>query len=255
MKNHQYTLFSPGGNDTALVENRDSSIDRSDYPRIAQEIMTIMERSCEQVGFIEKATLQNSDGRLHMMGGEFCVNALRSLAMQLRSETNRDSLRLESSGLTGTISLEIKGNGVEVALTPGQLRRENALTIVKIPGITHFVEKVDNLPSQEAQGLSLSTILDTYKEILEGVQAVGYIPYTQKEGAFVSQPLIYVVSTDTKIYETGCGSGSLAVFQDLALAQAEIIQPSGYSYELTRSDDVIKLFSPVIKLGGDCVSV
>src|SRR3989344_7322193 len=87
---------SPGGNPTALVL---TSIDRLRQRSVAKKIMKKIP-ACEQVGFIERAKNSKAVCRLQMMGGEFCGNALRALAMWLVFVSNRKvgQFIVESSG-------------------------------------------------------------------------------------------------------------------------------------------------------------
>ncbi len=73
IKQLKISYLRPSGNDTALVEGL---FDKE--RRIEINNMILKERSdIEQVGFYK---VQGQQLRLEMAGGEFCGNALRSLA-------------------------------------------------------------------------------------------------------------------------------------------------------------------------------
>ena len=65
---------APAGNITLLVT---SPVPRAQYAKLSARLMENSLWRAEQVGFIVPP-IMGGDGRLEMMGGEFCGNALRS---------------------------------------------------------------------------------------------------------------------------------------------------------------------------------
>src|SRR5579859_6163185 len=91
MKN-TITIIRPGGNDTALIEGIVSVEKRKN---INAQIMAKFP-NVEQVGFYDYDKTANI-AILEMAGGEFCGNAVRSLAYLLLGKANGE-LTVQSSG-------------------------------------------------------------------------------------------------------------------------------------------------------------
>ncbi|MFT7184454.1 MAG: diaminopimelate epimerase [Oceanicoccus sp.] len=248
MKKYTFYKYSPGGNETILIENRSASISRENYPSIAKKIMQLKQLQCEQVGFIEPETSPEANGRLHMMGGEYCVNAIRCLAMRLSKENPQKTLQIECSGTNELTKVLIEGENVRVVLDPGKLKKEEEICIVQMPGITHLVTQVKEFTNKTQQNEQMVELLIQYKNQLNEVEAIGYILYKIVPTGVDIRPLIYVRSTESKVYETACGSGSLAVFQDIGQNSLNIIQASSYIYKMEKIKEKVELSSPVISI-------
>ena len=68
-----FQAADPAGNITLLVT---TPVPPQDYPAVAARLLSIRELDAEQVGFLVPPQGEGAL-RLEMMGGEFCVNALR----------------------------------------------------------------------------------------------------------------------------------------------------------------------------------
>ncbi|MDR2503975.1 MAG: hypothetical protein LBD82_06320 [Deltaproteobacteria bacterium] len=257
-----FVKISPGGNPTILLEKR--QVAQRDRAAAAAALMSQLHLGAEQVGFVDCAA---SPPSLEMMGGEFCLNATRALAYELRRrgallplEDTDDLYGLaRSSGLTEPVQLRVRAGrraGAEDALEcfislrlPWSEKTisvpARGLTLIRLPGITHLLVEEKNTP--------LRTVPDLQKEAraymrrfgLEKEAACGIIRHrpwnipeqerarlplkTQCPGRSIT-PLVHVAATGSLTAESACGSGSLA----LALALAgnkeislPVLQPSG----------------------------
>lgn len=241
MKTYKYL---PGGNPTLLIDNITQEIERSDYSKKAQNFLG---QSVEQVGYIEKG--KKTPFRLVMMGGEFCINALRSLAMWVWERTSEQEMLLESSGTDELIRCEVKDGEVSIFIAPSGIQTivmDERSTLVLLNGIAHLVEKDFVWSGEESiKKVFLERIYPLIAKKTETYQAVGYIGI----GAdFKIYPLVYVKDTQSLIYESACGSGTLAAFIALTGKQKIFLQPSGLPFSVEQRGDFYCLTSKVISM-------
>jgi len=211
----RYTTVDPTKNITLLVT---TPVQRSLQPQTALWLLR-HEPEAEQVGFLEPA--DGGDGRLQMMGGEFCGNATMALGAWLcRSRklpagvTHAFSLEISGAeapvpcsvtplpyGYVGTVSmpLPLKVEERQFPSASGTLQ----LPVVFLPGICHIIAPDGAVARDEAEELLRRWSVD-----LPG-EAVGLI--LLEESHMRIDPLVYVKPTDTAVWERGCGSGSAAV--------------------------------------------
>lgn len=227
-----YTIWDPTKNITLLVS---TPVPRAMQPEVAAKLMA-QRPQVEQVGFIEPATLPGAVLRLQMMGGEFCGNASMSAAAYA---ADRDGLTgpevpLEVSGHEGilTCRLDRQADGLwgtvnmplPVDITTAELPGGISVPAVVFDGIVHCIVPAGSLSRETAESAirPLCAALDA--------DACGIMLYDKDAGSIT--PLVYVRSTDTAVWESGCGSGSAAVGSYLA-AQAgkavtvDLSQPGG----------------------------
>jgi len=211
MKIH-YTILDPTENITLLVR---TPVPRADQPRLAAELMK-QEPKAEQVGFLEPS--EKSEARLQMMGGEFCGNAAMSLAALLCRRKGRAEadIPLEVSGAAGTVNCHVTWvdgcylGTVEMPL-PEKIEQTSLpldgkdclFPVVFFEGICHAVLPWGSVGREQAEA-----VLRAWSPLLPR-EAVGLLFYDQ--AAERIDPLVYVKSTDTAVWERGCGSGSAAV--------------------------------------------
>ena len=229
----KYTVWDPTKNITLLVS---TPVERSAQAETAARLMAARPQ-VEQVGFLEPAAAPGAELRLQMMGGEFCGNASMSAAAELAQRTGGGArtVPLEVSGYPGVLSVRLspRADGgwdgtvamplprtVGAAEIPGAGR----VPAVTFDGITHCIVPAGRLtrPQAEAAVRPLCAAL--------GADACGILLYDEPAGAFA--PLVFVASTGTAVWESGCGSGTAAVAAVLAArAQADrtvrLRQPGG----------------------------
>ena len=262
--NVEYDKVYPGGNTTAIVQTRVSEAQRSP---IAAAIMAA-DTTIEQVGFLRPSDV--ADARLDMMGGELCINAVRSVAaivgktnptkttVSIHTATLREPL-LCTNSYTDDAGLNV-GVNWQVEYKLDELDEEHG--VVHLGDISHVLCRRDELPSEAETDTIFAVVSKRFAHLLDGLLAFGIIPFVVAGEKYHIRPVVHVPAVPSTIPETGCGSGSLA----LALAvlmptggQLEVVQPSGVPYRITiaESDGVIQasLESPVEVLGRRTIAV
>ena len=228
----RFYKISPGGNTTILLDS--FQVQPRCRAEVANKLMGNLSLGGEQVGFIGWPGSESAgeSPTLSMMGGEFCVNALRAYAAALAFETGQTTWRgsIASSGADGLINAYVTGGGkdvdaaIEVPLgkgcavrpLPGDDGKEACQgAIVELPGITHIV--LPGNPDYEVSSLEMDRDLIRSAENwrrapgLAESPAVGCIWFYFKKDQLSMQPLVWVRETDSCCFETSCGSGALAL--------------------------------------------
>ena len=117
---YEFSIFRPGGNDTLLIKG----ILRKTLRKSINDTAMSKYPNIEQVGFYSYSNNAKL-GRLEMAGGEFCGNALRSLAYLLLD------------GKKG--ELQFKVSGVNRILKAGVNKSNSAFAQIPIPvSYTHL---------------------------------------------------------------------------------------------------------------------
>lgn len=245
-----FVKMNPAGNTTLLVTD---AVPRAQHMELARLFMGPAFLAVEQVGYVERPRDSRAVARLQMMGGEFCGNASRALAALLvdrgapgvsgRGRTSGQpggggrlltgeewALKLEVSGSPELLDARVRSMGgprwwVEMGV-PVPLRVEvvDAFVRVVMNGIEHIVVE------------DLEPSLASYRRLVEmgafsrDVAARGVMFWKPREGHLT--PLV-VVGDGEPIWESSCGSGSVAVACRVALAAGSSIhdlsirQPGG----------------------------
>lgn len=237
-----YDCF-PGGNDTFLVLNE--SLQREVYPRVNQVILGRYPQF-EQGAVLERSA-NNGVLRMQMTGGEFCGNATRSAAA-LIAETFTNGVSLASvadysliqrDGSLLTFSLEVSGADnlvsarvsrdkqgwdVEIGL-PRMAGRDVAFgvpltlagervecTVVSLEGISHILIPDSEVPFKNDQERFQLMVADAISQLEWANKAAFGLIWVKEGGDKVAiEPVVYVKSLQTCIYESACGSGTIAV--------------------------------------------
>jgi diaminopimelate epimerase len=238
-----YTIFDPTKNITLLVE---TPVERALHASIAARLMAQFPQ-VEQVGYLEPALSSGARLRLQMMGGEFCGNATMSAAayIALRDDlpAGRSSdIGLEVSGsdgvltchleclddrFLGTVAMPLPEEICSAALPLPEGVLPRSVPAVRFPGIVHCIVSSSEVTQAQAAAVTrpqfsgLCTALHT--------SACGILLFDEAASAF--QPLVYVDSTGTAVWESGCGSGSAAIgaylhFRD-GRGEVSLRQPGG----------------------------
>lgn len=227
-----YTIWDPTKNITLLVS---TPVPRAEQAGVAAKLMTQRPR-VEQVGFLEAATLPGAALRLQMMGGEFCGNASMSAAAYAarRDGLNFRDIPLEVSGYAGLLRCRLnrRDDGlwgtVDMPLPERiasvELPDAGDVPTVVFDGITHCIVPAGSI-SREAAEAAVHPLCAALR-----ADACGILLYNESAAAFT--PLVYVRSTDTAVWESGCGSGSAAVgaylaFRANASKTVSLRQPGG----------------------------
>ena len=230
----------PAGNITVFVLDE---VEKSLRAEISSKIMAIEALKCEQVGFLTKPLDPACQCRLEMMGGEFCGNASRALALYLAKKQGKSGkFMIEVSGMTTPIEawadLE---SGTAFAQMPKPKNIEPFIisgiecTRVDLDGISHLVAECEN-PNKR-----IVTAADALFGEDENIAAYGMIFFNKYEMSMI--PYVKVKATDSLVREGSCGSGTVAVAASIFLAPfvgkrtISVSQPSGViTAEITKQE-------------------
>ena len=222
--NIEYWKVDPTGNITLIVE---TPVPRESQSRIAAELLR-RDNDAEQVGFLEAPEKTGARLRLQMMGGEFCGNAAISAAAIITCclEPDGGSVRelfldvsgapdivpvkiaAESGGCSGTVSMPLPES---VCVNNFRLGDDTyTLPLVRFPGICHCIVS-GGLSRETAQ----RCIADWCRQL--DAEALGLMFCDEAAGSL--EPLVYVASTDTAVWESSCASGTAAAAAYLACAR------------------------------------
>ncbi len=241
-----FVKLSPTQNMTILVTD---PLPRAAHGAVAEQLMAYGSVGAEQVGYIEQPSLPGARVRLQMMGGEFCGNASMSLAAYLAyldelPDGQAASYPLEVSGAADIVPCEIKRQGdhylgtVRMPLPEGfgslHISAERSYPLVCLPGIAHAIVPASEMTPAEAEAGVAGWCADC------GADALGILLLSDDLSAF--QPLVYVRSTDSSVWEHGCGSGTAAIGACLAAHRHESLslslsQPGGVMQVQASWDD------------------
>lgn len=226
--NLTYCIADPAGNVTVLVT---SAVEKNEYAEISRRLLETIE-GAEQVGFLVEPRF-GGDIRLEMMGGEFCGNALRCVALYYakgKPDFKSGTVKAEISGCDRVLDVFVDTDAADAeAEMPlpvdsdiAMLWKTRIADAVIFDGIVHCVSCQDHSDIKPAWlKESLRSLAIQYH-----TSAVGLIQLN-KENMEVS-PIVYVVSTDTMIYEGSCASGSEAA----AICLVEDEEDGVYTYDL-----------------------
>ena len=207
-----FVKLSPTQNMTVIVTTH---VPRSEHSRVAASLIDYAGVFAEQAGFVEDSTMPGAIARLQMMGGEFCGNATMCMAALIArgagigaGETKE--IPVEISGAQTLLSCRVAYDGESYTCRthmplPENIDKYNGYAMVHMPGITHVILKCEDPDSMRT---GAEELLREIAAMLDD-EAVGLMLYSPGRAQLV--PLVYVKSTDTMIWERGCGSGSAAV--------------------------------------------
>lgn len=174
-----------------------------------------MERfpSVEQVGFYQRVNSQSTE--LQMAGGEFCGNALRSLAYLLLDGKAGETL-IKVSGVDQPLKAGVKrvrtafGQMPILASLDSIQRYTTDIYLVKLLGITHLiVTKSESMSESAIKQKGKQLLKDTH--LLYTEPAAGVMFLSKDYGQFSIKPVVWVRDIKTLFLETACASGTAAV--------------------------------------------
>ncbi|MDR2050259.1 MAG: hypothetical protein LBQ63_00575 [Deltaproteobacteria bacterium] len=255
----RFAKISPGGNPTLLLEAGQVEAPRRAATAVA--LMSPLHLRAEQAGFVD---WQSPSPRLEMMGGEFCLNAVRALAYEMLRRGRFLPLRgsedlfalAQCSGLPGTVQVRVRENAGENAAECHVLLRlepagqsliplEEGLVLARLPGIAHLLLDEEKHPPETDFAEEAARLLERFHLLLMHEPACGIIRHRPcpprillekglgaGEGLSIT-PLVHVAATGSYVRESACGSGSLALALALARSRGDsalllhVLQPSG----------------------------
>lgn len=223
-------VANPAGNITVFVMDKAR---REDYAKISAQILAKKELHAEQVGFLE----QNGEAvHMQMMGGEFCGNATRSFAylLSMLSDEKPEELLVDVSGsdraLKAEVNLERGTSRVEMPLPVDRkelrLEEKEVYPMVVFEGICHMI--IERAPGEQE---FVDRLIGEAEKICP-CDAYG-IMFLQKEKMV---PVVYVKETNSMVWESSCGSGSMGV----AVYLSEGEKDGNFVYRLEQPGGVIE---------------
>ena len=229
MREYEYCCYSPSGNDTALVKG---IVESDKVKKKISDAILRQSTNIEQVGFLD-----NKNYRMIMAGNEFCGNASRCAIYEyLKGEDGE--IFIEISGCKGMLHGGITKQKVYIELPVISLDKieeiKEGYYKIDLDGIQHLV--IDEEKSKK--------YLNEYANIKNaGIEVIKEYDITEKEangvifiqnenGIIKIHPVVWVKGTEVLLYETSCGSGSIAVSIAMSYVQNRntnlaLLQPSG----------------------------
>lgn len=228
----------PTGNITVFVLDK---VKREDYAQIAAQLLEKEELHAEQVGFIEEK--EDGTWRMQMMGGEFCGNASRSFGYlkSLLDEKHPEKVPVEVSGsdriLTAEVDLEKGTSRIQMPLPLKvcrvQTEEGESYPLVEFDGICHVIVFSEPEPVKTP-----GIIQAALRRVSCDACGVMYV----KGDCMI--PAVYVKETDSLIWESSCGSGTMGTAVCLSEGKADGI----YTYQLRQPGGTIE--AVVYRQGG-----
>lgn len=209
----RYIPADPAGNLTGFVMTKVALRRRA---ALAARMMALCPEGFEQIAFVDEESLHTPLPRMDMMGGEFCGNATRAFALLAAGERGADGMRemrVSVSGADAPVRVALEGQSAyadmplphEAVYAPICGRR---VPIVRMEGIDHAV-LLDRAPSE---GDARAVLAAMPSQDAQGVLFV--------QGRKMT-PFVHVAATDTSVWESSCGSGSVALAWLLAQEKAD----------------------------------
>ena len=210
----RYVPADPAGNLTAIVLSPVAPRDRA---AIAAEMMARCPEGFEQVGFADEASMTGECPSLCMMGGEFCGNATRAFACYAAKVRGRGETRL-------AVAVSGASEPVPVAI---DLRRNRAYAQMPLPyALDQIAADGQVLPLVRMEGIDHALLLDAKPSPEAAERVLAAMPKQDARGVlFVRDgkmtPLVEVAATGTRVWESSCGSGTVALAWYLARGLAD----------------------------------
>lgn len=201
----------PAGNVTLIVLTPVAPGRRAE---VAARLMARPRWGAEQVGFAA-APCQGGEGRLEMMGGEFCGNAARGYGLLLAARR----------GASGPVSVELSGCAAPLAVTAdverGTAACEMPLPVavgeIELAGVTCTLVDLGGIVHAVAPCPPDIALLDRLETLLAGrADAFGVMFLAPDEGRPPMVPVVRVPAVGSTVWERSCGSGSVAAAIHLA---------------------------------------
>lgn len=203
----RYVPADPAGNLTALALTPVPATRRA---AVAARMMALCPEGFEQVGFADEGSMLSPLPRMAMMGGEFCGNAARAFALLAaqRRGLGETALCVSVSGASAPVRVAFSGRQAFAKLplpvgTYGLRAAGRDVPVVCMEGIDHAL-LLDCPPSEETARAVLAAMRP------QDAQGVLFV-----QGGRMT-PMVAVAATDTCVWESSCGSGTLALGWHLA---------------------------------------
>jgi hypothetical protein len=221
MKN-SYQQITIAGQTTALVAQK---FDQANRVSAAQKIMqesTVI----EQVGFLDRSALPYPT--FTMMGGELSLIGSLAAGFTLLNE-KKGQVTFKTSGVLSPINVKLSRLTCSLQI-PTKVAIRQAPNRVSLGGISFLI--INRVPKNQ---MLTDFELKSLQELLLKSPAAGIVFYQNNR----IYPVVKVAETNTLVWESACGSGSVAFY--LVTGCPKIKQPSGEILTVSRENDTLQL--------------
>lgn len=224
----RYIPADPAGNLTGFVL---TAVPEQARAQVALAMMARCEEGFEQIGFIDEASMEKELPRMDMMGGEFCGNATRAFALLCARRRGLDQ---------GDMYVSVSGAQKPVFVHYDSGANE-AYAQVPLPTAAEWLELDGrNIPVVRMEGIAHAVVYSESPSQETALRVLGAMPEEDAQGVlFIREsrliPAVYVRATDALVWESSCGSGSVAAAWLMSLER-----PDGeYRYTFTEPGGVL----------------
>lgn len=233
---YEFSILRPGGNDTLLIKGL---VKNPINKKLINDQAMGLYPNVEQVGFYEFNSKTNT-AILEMAGGEFCGNALRSLAFLLL-DGEKGEMKFKVSGVKRILKAGVSKKNtayaqMPVLKDPRSVRKiEPNLWLVALEGISHLIKITpQKLNPDKAKMLAKRLLQKT--SLLNSKPAAGvmFVKKSNLDSELKVEPVVWVRDIETFFYETACASGTAALGlwktkdSPSLTTKLKVKQPSGY---------------------------
>ncbi len=177
-----------------------------------------------QVGFVQQSSKYPSRYDVEMMGGELSINGSLACSYVISKIINKSRFRVNIASINSLVEVNIQNNYAEIAI-PRYIAKVSR-NQVDLEGISYCF--INNIPNSNIIDRRLTTTLN---KLISKSPAGGIVFYDDNKIV----PVIKVKATNTIIWETACGSASLAYF--LLTGKQVMVQPSGKDINVRNNRD------------------
>lgn len=253
-KQYCYSILQPGGNNTMLIKG----IPEKKLRKSINDTAMKQYSKIEQVGFYTYSPFSKS-GRLEMAGGEFCGNALRSLAcILLRGK--KGEIPFQVSGVNRLLRAGVKNKDIAYAEMPIKetpfciSKLTDNLWQIDLEGISHLIKpSVRKLGEKNAKILAKKILKKTGLQKSKPAAGVIFVQKAESDNRLCIEPVVWVRDIQTFFYETACASGTAAVgiWKSFQVKNPDVSifvrQPSGCIIKANIKKNKTKLISVFIE--------
>lgn len=206
---YDFIILRPGGNIQMLIKE----IVPKNMRRFINDEMIKRFPNVEQVSFYEY-NRKTKNATLELAGGEFCGNAVRSLAYLLLKGKNGE-ISVQVSGTTQKLKAGIKQKNTAYAQMPvrnGSIRKlRDGLFRIDLEGITQLVCLDSTFAFNPENLKSIALKILKKEDLIYSVPAAGVMFIEEKKDLILLKPVVWVRDIETILYETACATGTTAV--------------------------------------------
>lgn len=234
-KQYSYSIYRPGGNDTALVETK---VDDLAMRRKINQVIINQNPNVEQVAFVywqKNPMLKQKQANFSMAGYEFSGNGLRAACTYfLKNKPGKIDINIEKIKAASCSINQKKDVKAEIPIYKNfnSIKKIKNYYLVNMPG-------TKNIVIQTKCSLGKKIAIKKAKQIINQLNfwdepGLAILFINKKQDAYLLEPVYWIKEMNTLTYETACGSGSTAVvLLDAYLKNSsiskQIIQPSQQS--------------------------